>query len=67
MNIKKSTITVVTAKVASSSSLCASLERLAAVDRLCLRWLRTRWPAARADIRLSSPASTVAHTSLKII
>ena len=33
-----------------------------ALDRLCLRWLFTRWPAARADINDNSPANTVAHT-----
>ena len=31
-------------------------------DRLCLRWLRTRWPSASADMSDSSPASTVAAT-----
>lgn len=31
---------------------------------LCVMWLLTRWPAARADMSDSSPASTVAHTTL---
>lgn len=31
---------------------------------LCVMWLLTRWPAARAAISESSPASTVAHTTL---
>jgi hypothetical protein len=31
---------------------------------LCLRWLLTKWPAASADMRDSSPASTVPHTIL---
>lgn len=30
-----------------------------AEDRLCFRWDLTRWPALRADMRESSPASTV--------
>lgn len=30
---------------------------------LYLRWLLTRWPAARAPIRDSSPANTVPHTT----
>jgi hypothetical protein len=34
------------------------------VGLLCFRWLLTRWPAARADIRLSSPARTVPQTIL---
>lgn len=29
---------------------------------LCLMWLLTRWPAAKADMRDSSPASTAPHT-----
>lgn len=32
-------------------------------DLLCRRWLFTRWPAARADMRDSSPARTVPHTT----
>lgn len=31
---------------------------------LCIMWLLTKWPAARAAIRESSPARTVAHTTL---
>jgi len=33
-------------------------------DLLCVRWLLTRCPAARAERSESSPAKTVAHTIL---
>ena len=32
----------------------------AALDRLCLKWLFTKWPSVKADIRDNSPARTVA-------
>ena len=59
----KHTIRALThSKMHYTCTICHKCTYVPPTHLLCLMWLLTRWPAAKADMRESSPASTAAHT-----